>query len=119
MMSLSLTDCNQNKFYFRFYKSFRKFVLWMPAFMFGFFQKKSFKIIVDTDRSKKEMQLFYNCSSDKIEVIPFNTFLPGYYESKKETFKSEDLNKKFDFLNKNKTFFYPAQFWAHKNHMYI
>lgn len=81
--------------------------------------KKSFKIIVDTNRSKKEMQSYYNCSSDKIEVIPFNTFLPSYYESKKETFRSEDLNKKFDFLNKKKTFFYPAQFWAHKNHMYI
>ena len=81
--------------------------------------KKSFKLIVDTNRSKKEMELFYNCPSDKIEVIPFNTFLPNYYESKKETFKSEDFKKKFNFLDKKKTFFYPAQFWAHKNHIYI
>ena len=54
------------------------------------------------------MQSYYNCSSYKIEVIPFSTFLPSYYESKKETFRSEDLNKKFDFLNKKKNFFLPS-----------
>ena len=78
---------------------------------------KSFKIIVDTQRSKNEIQHFYNCLNNKISIIPFNPYLPNLdlNKNKKELQNSD----KFRFLNDFKTFFYPAQFWAHKNHKYL
>ena len=80
---------------------------------------KSFKIIVDTERTKKELKFLYSCKENKIEVIPFNTYLPSLFEkNKKENIVNID-SLKFDFIKEKKTFFYPAQFWAHKNHTYI
>ena len=80
---------------------------------------KSFKIIVDTQRTKEELKFLYSCKENKIEVIPFNTYLPSLFEkSGKEIYINID-HSKFDFIKKQKTFFYPAQFWAHKNHTYI
>jgi len=80
---------------------------------------KSFSIIVDSERTKDEIKFAYNCFDSKIEIVPFNPYLPSYYEKNKNKIIDNIDFKKFNFLKKNKTFFYPAQFWAHKNHNYI
>jgi|LakMenEpi03Aug12_release.lakeMendotaPanAssembly.Ray.scaffolds.fasta_scaffold12864_2 glycosyltransferase involved in cell wall biosynthesis len=80
---------------------------------------KSFKIILDTDRTKDEMEFIYRCPKDKIEVVPFNTFLPDLYENNKDSILNKINLNKFNFLEGAENFFYPAQFWAHKNHIYI
>ena len=50
--------------------------------------------------------------------MPFRTPLPEVYENKsKEYF--DKIFKKLDIEKKNKIFFYPAQFWPHKNHVYL
>lgn len=81
---------------------------------------KSFKIIVDTLRTKNELRLLYNCVKNKISVIPFNPFLPRYYENLKINGNKKIVDiEKFNFGDDKKLFFYPAQFWSHKNHGYI
>jgi glycosyltransferase involved in cell wall biosynthesis len=78
----------------------------------------SFRIIVDSLRTKNEIIKFYNCISEKIITMPFHSTFPGIYEFS----KSENYSEIFNTLKIKKTkylFFYPAQFWAHKNHIYL
>tara|TARA_Y100000992_G_scaffold301117_1_gene271243 strand:- start:629 stop:1840 length:1212 start_codon:yes stop_codon:yes gene_type:complete len=80
---------------------------------------KSFKILVDTDRTKKDMNFYYNCSNKKLVVQPFIPLLPKMINEKKDYSLNENLKKKINLKENQKYFFYPAQFWAHKNHRYI
>lgn len=80
--------------------------------------EKAFKIIVFTERNKKDLQEFYNCRPEKIVIQNLTPNLPNIYEKNKDKdylriFNDLDLNPKL------KWFFYPAQFWPHKNHKYL
>ena len=79
---------------------------------------KAFKIIVDTEASKKDIISLYNCREELFEKQAFVPTLPKYYESIKKNVNFDEI---FSNLNipKKKIFFYPAQFWPHKNHRYI
>lgn len=80
--------------------------------------KKSFKLIVATEKDKKLLKELYNSVDKNVEIQPYVPQLPNLYENQ---FKNENFKEIFDSLNisgKN-IFFYPAQFWAHKNHKYI
>ena len=80
--------------------------------------KKSFKLIVATEKDKKLLKELYNSVDKNVEIQPCVPQLPNLYENQ---FKNENFKEIFDSLNisgKN-IFFYPAQFWAHKNHKYI
>ena len=74
--------------------------------------KKAFKVIVDLEYSKKNTIKKYNLDEKRIEVLKF---LPNIRVLKKNIFI--DIKKKYKL--KNDYIFYPAQFWAHKNHVYI
>ena len=74
--------------------------------------KKSFKVIVDSNYSKKYTIDKYNLDSKRLEVLKY---LPNIRTSNNE--KPINIKKKYN-LN-NDYIFYPAQFWAHKNHIYI
>jgi glycosyltransferase involved in cell wall biosynthesis len=74
--------------------------------------KKSFKVVVDSNCSKKYTIDKYNLDSKRLEVLKY---LPNIRISNNES--PIDIKKKYG-LN-NDYIFYPAQFWAHKNHVYI
>ena len=60
---------------------------------------------------------YYNCDPRKIEIQPFIPYLIHYYQITKKNYKEIFNNLK---IEKSKyVFFYPAQFWPHKNHRYI
>ncbi|WP_415321011.1 glycosyltransferase [Candidatus Pelagibacter sp. Uisw_092] len=80
---------------------------------------KSFKIFVDTDTTKKDVTFYYNCKPDKIIVQPFIPFLPKLFDEKKNYELNPEIKNKINLKNGQKYLFYPAQFWAHKNHRYI
>ena len=80
---------------------------------------KSFKIFVDTDTTKKDVVFYYNCKPEKIIVQSFIPFLPKLFDEKKDYELSPEIHKQINLKNDQKYFFYPAQFWAHKNHRYI
>jgi glycosyltransferase involved in cell wall biosynthesis len=77
---------------------------------------QAFKILVDTERSKEELEKIYNCQPEKIRIQPFSPYIV-----KINNLNDEELFKKFKNPNifKRKFIFYPAQFWSHKNHKYI
>jgi len=78
---------------------------------------QSFKIFVDTKRSKNELIEVYNCPENKLEIQSFIPYLPSL-EKNIDTIDSAKIIQKLGLENK-KFIFYPAQFWAHKNHRYI
>ena len=80
--------------------------------------EKAFKIFVFTERNKKDLNEFYNCNKEKIRIQNLTPNLPFIFDQNKklnylEIFNNFKLNKEF------KWFFYPAQFWPHKNHKYL
>ncbi|WP_440931806.1 glycosyltransferase [Candidatus Pelagibacter sp.] len=78
----------------------------------------AYKIIINSQKALEDMKVHYNCDENKMSIMPFRTPLPEIYENKsKEDF--DEIFKKFNIEKKNKIFFYPAQFWPHKNHVYL
>lgn len=78
----------------------------------------AFRIIVFTEQNKRDLIEFYNCHSEKIIIQNLTPILPN----KSKDLKNFDFNntyKKFDFDKNKRWFFYPAQFWSHKNHIYL
>ena len=81
---------------------------------------RAFRIIVPHVSNKNDLINFYKAPEDKIITQNFIPMLPTIY---KENNLDDNEYKKL-FLNFNlpinkKIIFYPAQFWAHKNHKYI
>ncbi|WP_035985354.1 glycosyltransferase family 4 protein [Leptolyngbya sp. KIOST-1] len=70
-------------------------------------------IITGTERGKFEIERFYQIAPERIQVIPFPT--PRLAEA-----IANSPAPKEDFLARHglpsRYFFYPAQFWPHKNH---
>lgn len=82
--------------------------------------KESFAIFVDTEKSKKNLVRFYNCFEQKILIQPFIPYISSYYNI---YYKNKiDYKKILSSIGINlskKYFFYPAQFWSHKNHKFL
>ena len=84
----------------------------------NFSVEKAFRIIVFTEKNKKDLQESYHCEPEKIVIQNLTPILPNVYEKNKD----KDFLKIFNGLNLNSEFqwfFYPAQFWPHKNHKYL
>tara|TARA_X000000950_G_scaffold50224_1_gene59119 strand:- start:5692 stop:6882 length:1191 start_codon:yes stop_codon:yes gene_type:complete len=78
--------------------------------------KKSLLLIVDTQKKAKDLVKYYNCFDDKIAVVPLSSDLTEN-KNHKNIKISSNVSK---LLNGDKNFFfYPAQYWSHKNHYYI
>ena len=70
--------------------------------------------LVDSELSKKNITRFYGLHDSRVVVMPFEGArstreVKGYQNLK----LPPDINVDFPYV------FYPAQFWAHKNHIYI
>lgn len=78
--------------------------------------KRAISIIVDSEYSKLNLHKKYNVNKSRIKIIPFEPIneIKNNYDSKDSNFKISNKYKV-----KNKFIFYPAQFWPHKNHIYI
>lgn len=83
--------------------------------LYKFAANRSFKILIDCNKSKEEFSHFYDCPEKKIKIQPL---LPNLVFSK-ETQITSIKNKIISDIDLKKTIFYPAQFWAHKNHSYL
>lgn len=74
----------------------------------------SFRIITESNDLKIKIIKLYKLESRRIISIPN---LPSFLLHKKKTAKMETVRTKFNI--KGNFFFYPAQFWEHKNHLII
>jgi glycosyltransferase involved in cell wall biosynthesis len=68
-------------------------------------------IVTGNETGKKEILANYAVNPEKIHIIPFP--IPSFCYSPKVTNTAIIPNIKFPFV------FYPAQFWAHKNHIVL
>lgn len=69
----------------------------------------SFAILVGTKKSAEDFSKFYNC--DKSRIFERYTESTIVKKAKKLEIKKEEI--------KDEYIFYPAQFWSHKNHLFI
>ncbi len=70
-------------------------------------------VITGTERGKAEIERFYQIAPERIQVIPFPTprlgeALANHASTKEEFLAQHGLPGQY--------FFYPSQFWPHKNH---
>ncbi|MBO5674429.1 MAG: glycosyltransferase family 4 protein [Paludibacteraceae bacterium] len=70
-------------------------------------------VFAESEAGKQELLKFTNISEEKIKVVPI--FAGNCIEEKVSEEKQAEILKQYG-LEKYKYFFYPAQFWAHKNH---
>jgi glycosyltransferase involved in cell wall biosynthesis len=75
---------------------------------------KAYKVIVGTKMGKSEVQYFYGIDKNNIEVVPFVAPIPPIAKLSIQEEYSYILSK---FKITKNYFFYPAQFWPHKNHI--
>jgi len=81
---------------------------------------RAFKIVVPHKSNKKDLINFYKADETKIITQNFIPMLPTIFiENKynKDFYKNLFIN--FNLPKDKIIIFYPAQFWAHKNHKYI
>ncbi len=78
--------------------------------------RKSIALIVDTEKKAKDLVNYYNCINEKINIVPLSSSIID-----KNLDSDIELSKKLkNFLEtREEYFFYPAQYWSHKNHIYI
>jgi len=74
----------------------------------------SFLIITESEELKRKIVKLYQLASNKIIAIPN---LPSKVISDNKNCLINNVKEKYDI--KNDFYFYPAQFWKHKNHIVI
>lgn len=70
-------------------------------------------VFVESEAGKQELLKFTNVCEEKIKVVPI--FAGNCIDEKVSVEKQDEILKQYG-LERHKYFFYPAQFWAHKNH---
>jgi hypothetical protein len=77
------------------------------------------KIIVFTQKNKDDLIKYYNCPSDKIAIQNLMPNLPNIFKNLENKVNFIEIYKTFNLDTNIRWFFYPAQFWSHKNHIYL
>jgi len=75
---------------------------------FSLISKNTNGVLVDSIVGKQHVIESYNINEEKVFVLPF---VPPFY-----LLESNPLDVKLKYSLPSKYFFYPAQFWEHKNH---
>lgn len=75
---------------------------------------QAFFVFTESEAGKQELIKFTNISEEKIKVVPI--FAGNCIDEQVSEERQAEILKQYG-LEKNKYFFYPAQFWAHKNHV--
>ena len=73
--------------------------------------------MLNFEKDKDFLIKYFNSDAKKIIVQSYLFTLPHIYELNKHL-DYNDIYQKLNLPNKD-IIFYPAQFWAHKNHKYI
>ena len=74
---------------------------------------KALLVFAESEAGKEELLYYTRLNPDRVVVVPL--FAGGVVEVKVDELTQFEKLKNFN-LKPNNYFFYPAQFWAHKNH---
>lgn len=85
--------------------------------------KKAYRIFVNSSQARNDLKEIFACPDQKITLLNYNSNLINIHkEIIKDKNKKKDLENKYlnlGFRKNDNIFFYPAQFWPHKNHKYL
>jgi|694.fasta_scaffold124286_3 glycosyltransferase involved in cell wall biosynthesis len=84
----------------------------------NFISLNAYQVFAGTKKSKDDFIQFYNCEKSKIIIKPISSPLVNIDKIHTEK-KVSDLVKDRIKNISNDFLFYPAQYWAHKNHFYL
>mgnify|MGYP001167591127 CR=1 FL=1 len=87
-------------------------------YIYNLLLKKSAYVITDCLENKKFLIKTYNVHEDKISIIYSEPATELLNIDKDNNLSREDIYKNFNIKYKE-FIFYPAQYWPHKNHIYI
>ncbi len=129
--SLMAKYCSDTSFIFNIWDLDHKKNTQFPEHKYNYYYEKkekllketlsrAFKIIVPHKSNKKDLMNLYKVPDETIITQNFIPVLPQIYSEKKiEGISFQNIYKKLNLPEKKKIIYYPAQFWAHKNHKYI
>ena len=85
--------------------------------------KYAYKIFVNSNQAMNDLSDIYGCPQQKISILSYNSSLIEEHKkissNKDQMNNFENIFSNFKFNKKENIFFYPAQFWPHKNHKYL
>jgi len=87
-------------------------------YLYNLLLKKSSYIITDSVENKDNLIRQYSVDEKKINLIYSEPAADLLKIDKEKTLTKKEILDKFDIKNKE-YIFYPAQYWPHKNHVYI
>jgi glycosyltransferase involved in cell wall biosynthesis len=108
----------QHKIYPFFPEYKDKFDINLREKIMHFISLNAYKIFAGTQKSKDDFVKFYNCDNSKIIIKPISSPLVSIDKINSEQ-KVSDIVKDRVKNILNRFLFYPAQYWAHKNHIYL
>ena len=75
---------------------------------------KAVNVVVDSEHGKGNVVSRYGVDAERISIVPFSAA-----QGVRETSSEAGINIKQKYGIEGDYIYYPAQFWAHKNHIYI
>jgi len=85
--------------------------------LYSFATRKAVATLVDSEQNKQKLVLQYGVNPDRVIVFPFSP--ASYLENNLENYNLNYIDVKNKYKILKEYIFYPAQFWPHKNHIYI
>lgn len=73
-------------------------------------------VLVDSELGKKNVNRLYGVDLDRIKIMPFQAAVSS---RKRINIEENEVNIREKYSLDVPYIFYPAQFWAHKNHVYL
>ena len=118
--------CDKTNFIYTIWEFQHKFTPFFPEYksnsienkdaLNDFAIKKAFKLILGNNTDLNNFSKIYNVNPERLRTLMF----PSYLTQIKNENNLDQIDFEFqEKINKKKFLFYPAQFWAHKNHEYI
>jgi glycosyltransferase involved in cell wall biosynthesis len=113
-ISSSLDVCHVDFWKKKKFKEISLAVFYIREYLYKTILRSSFRIITESEGLKTKIRKLYKLKLNHIISIPN---LPSSLLYKKKKLKIENVIKKYNISEK--FYFYPAQFWQHKNHLVI
>ena len=89
----------------------------LREFVFSRLLPKAVAIFSDSKAGAANIQRLYGVDPNRVKVLPFSAAATLHADSSDLYTKSVDIKKKYQLVDDY--VFYPAQFWAHKNHVVL
>mgnify|MGYP002818928032 CR=1 FL=1 len=78
---------------------------------------KATAVLADSDLGRDNLVRRYNLDAERVKVLPFSPSVATDIDEAAYEDSKTDIREKYGVANPY--LFYPAQFWPHKNHIYI